>query len=176
MHEYDTFSSETLLIIFKIIFKPLFDTITIGYPHQFDLVHCVRKRMVTNAVTMDEELEYQSLTHRNRRSRGGPDRNEAGQGVQSCIISPVGDEITSGGENTLCIWDSDTGELLVGLIEDLDITVGIHLHQEVWSLDASDKFAPVFDGISAHYSITSSTTGYRFDSTALACTQLRDTA
>jgi len=99
-------------------------------------------------VTTDEELEYQSLAQRNRRSRGGPDRNEAGQGVQSCIISPVGDEIASGGENTICIWDTNTGELLVCLSEDLDITVSIHLHQEVWSLDASDKFARVFDGIS----------------------------
>jgi hypothetical protein len=61
MHEYNTFSSETLLIIFKIIVKSLLDTITIGYPHRFDLVRCVRKRMVTNAVTTDGELEYQPL-------------------------------------------------------------------------------------------------------------------
>ena len=69
---------------------------------------------------------------RNCRSRGGPDQNEARQGLQSCIISPLGDEIASGGENSLCIWDSNTGELLVGLIEGPNITVGINLHQVVW--------------------------------------------
>jgi hypothetical protein len=60
----------------------------------------------------------------------------------------LGDEIASGGKNTLFIWDRDTEELLVGLMEDLDITVGINLDQVEWSLDASDKFARVCDGVS----------------------------
>ena len=34
--------------------------------------------------------------------------------------------LASGGENALCVWDSNTGELLADLIKDLDITVGIN--------------------------------------------------
>jgi len=35
----------------------------------------------------------------------------------------LGDKIAWSGENTLCIWDSNTGKLLVvGLIENLDIS------------------------------------------------------
>jgi len=40
--------------------------------------------------------------------------------VWSVAYSPLGDRIASGGHDyTICIWDSHTGELLVGLITDL---------------------------------------------------------
>jgi WD40 repeat protein len=65
--------------------------------------------------------------------------------------SPSGNRIASGGVNkTICIWDSNTGELIVGPIEDL----GNAVTSVVWSSDgselysASDKFACVFDSVS----------------------------
>jgi len=72
--------------------------------------------------------------------------------VRSLACSPSGDRIASGGSNhTICIWDlSNTGELLVGPIEDLQNIVT----SVVWSSDssklysASDEFARVFDSIS----------------------------
>ena len=73
--------------------------------------------------------------------------------VCSLAYSPSGDRIASGGRNqTICIrvWDSNTGELLVGPIKDL----GQSVTSVVWSSDssklysASDQFARVFDSVS----------------------------
>ena len=77
---------------------------------------------------------------------------QAGQNfVRSLAYSPSGDRIASGGSNkTICIWDSNTGELLVGPIKGL----GSWVESIVWSSDssklysASDKFARVFDSVS----------------------------
>ena len=77
---------------------------------------------------------------------------ETGQNwVWSLAYSPSGDRIASGGYNeTICIWDSNTGELLVGPIKDL----GESVTSVVWSSDssklysASDEFARVFDSVS----------------------------
>jgi len=69
--------------------------------------------------------------------------------VWSVAYSPLGDRIASGGDNTICIWDSHTGEL-VGPITDLEHWV----NSVVWSSDgsklysASDFFARVFDSSS----------------------------
>ena len=69
----------------------------------------------------------------------------------SLAYSPSGDRIASGGQNkTICIWDSNTGELLVGPIKDL----GAWVTSVVWCSDstklysASDRFARVFDSVS----------------------------
>jgi WD40 repeat protein len=71
--------------------------------------------------------------------------------VTSLAYSPSGDRITSGGyRHTICIWDSNTGKLLVELTEDL----GAPVTSVVWSPDssklysASDEFACVFDSVS----------------------------
>jgi len=70
--------------------------------------------------------------------------------VYSLAYSPSGDRIASGGYNTICIRDSNTGKLLVDPIEDL----GIRVTSVVWSSDssklysASDKFARVFNSFS----------------------------
>jgi WD40 repeat protein len=69
--------------------------------------------------------------------------------IWSLAYSPSGDRIASGGDN-ICIWDCNTGKLLVGPIEDLGATVT----SVVWSSDssklysASDEFARVFDSAS----------------------------
>jgi WD40 repeat protein len=69
--------------------------------------------------------------------------------VMSLAYSPSERRIASGGDS-ICIWDSNTGELLVGPIEDLRDTVT----SVVWSSDssklysASDEFARVFDSAS----------------------------
>ncbi|OAX32267.1 WD40 repeat-like protein [Rhizopogon vinicolor AM-OR11-026] len=80
----------------------------------------------------------------------GPIKTNQGW-VRSLAYSPLGDRIASGGRNkTICIWDSNTGELLVGPIKDL----GSRVDSVVWSLDgrklysASDEFARVFDSVS----------------------------
>jgi WD40 repeat protein len=71
--------------------------------------------------------------------------------VMSLAYSPSGRRIASGGGN-ICIWDSNTGKLLVGLIEDL--RAGATVTSVVWSSDssklysASDEFARVFDSAS----------------------------
>jgi len=63
----------------------------------------------------------------------------------------LGDRIASGGKDTICIWDSHTGELHVGPITDLGSYISTCV---VWSSDgsklysASDKFARVFDSTS----------------------------
>jgi WD40 repeat protein len=70
--------------------------------------------------------------------------------VWSLAYSPLGDRIASGGDNTICICDSNTGRLLVGPVKD----VGIGVKSVVWSLDgiklysASDRFARVLDSVS----------------------------
>jgi WD40 repeat protein len=71
--------------------------------------------------------------------------------VRSLAYSPSGDRIASGGENnSICIWDSNTGKLLVGPIEYL----GAPVTSVVWSSDssklysASNEFACVFGSIS----------------------------
>jgi WD40 repeat protein len=69
--------------------------------------------------------------------------------MMSLAYSPSGDRIASGGNNkTICIWDSNTGKLLVGPIKGLEDMVT----SVVWSSDklysASDKFARVFDSLS----------------------------
>jgi len=70
--------------------------------------------------------------------------------VCSLAYSPSGDRIASGGYNTIFIWDSNTGGLLVGPIKDL----GSYVTSIVWSSDssklysASDKFARGFDSVS----------------------------
>jgi len=81
----------------------------------------------------------------------GPIKTQQG-GVDSLAYSHSGDRIASGGYNeTICIWNSHTGELLVGSIKDLE---AISVTSVVWSLDdsklysASDKFARVFDSTS----------------------------
>jgi len=53
--------------------------------------------------------------------------------VRSLAYSPSGDRIASGGYNTICIWDSNTGQLLVGPIKDL----GTGVRSVVWSSDSS---------------------------------------
>jgi len=58
----------------------------------------------------------------------GPIKTEQ-RGVDSLAYSPSGDRIASGGDKTICIWDSNTGELLVGPIEDL----GTWATSVVWS-------------------------------------------
>ncbi|OAX35104.1 WD40 repeat-like protein, partial [Rhizopogon vinicolor AM-OR11-026] len=69
--------------------------------------------------------------------------------VGSLAYSPLGDRIASGGQYTICIWDSN-GKLLVGPIKDL----GRCVESVVWSSDgrklysASDRFARVFDSAS----------------------------
>jgi len=74
---------------------------------------------------------------------------ETGQdSVESLAYSPSGDRIASGGDETICIWDSNTGNLLVGPIDDLNTVKSV-----VWSSDssklyaASDDFACVFDSV-----------------------------
>jgi WD40 repeat protein len=69
--------------------------------------------------------------------------------MQFCL--PSGDRIASGGDNdTICIWDIKTGELLVGPVEDL----GHGVTSLIWSSDnsrlyaACDGFARVIDSIS----------------------------
>ncbi|OAX36847.1 WD40 repeat-like protein [Rhizopogon vinicolor AM-OR11-026] len=81
----------------------------------------------------------------------GPIKTQQG-GVDSLAYSHSGDRIASGGYNeTICIWNSHTGELLVGSIKDLE---AMSVTSVVWSLDdskfysASDKFARVFDSTS----------------------------
>ncbi|OAX37062.1 WD40 repeat-like protein, partial [Rhizopogon vinicolor AM-OR11-026] len=76
---------------------------------------------------------------------------ETNQGwVRSVAYSPLGDRIASGGDKTICIWDSYTGKLLVGPIKDLRLGV----ESVVWSLNGrklysvSDKFAHVLDSFS----------------------------
>jgi WD40 repeat protein len=70
--------------------------------------------------------------------------------VWSLAYSPSGDRIASGGHNNICIWDSNTGKLLVVPIEDL----GCSVTSVVWSSDssklysASDEFVRVFDSVS----------------------------
>jgi WD40 repeat protein len=86
--------------------------------------------------------------------------------ARSLAYSPSGDKIASGGDNNICIWDSNTGKLLVGPINDLGYTVTPSI---VWSSDssklysASDEFARVFDSVSGtllhrfkHYSVLNS--------------------
>ncbi|KAJ8589239.1 WD40 repeat-like protein [Rhizopogon salebrosus TDB-379] len=69
--------------------------------------------------------------------------------VMSLAYSPSGRRIVSGGDN-ICIWDSNTGKLLLGPIKDLRDTVT----SVVWSSDssklysASDEFVRVFDSVS----------------------------
>ncbi|OAX36854.1 WD40 repeat-like protein [Rhizopogon vinicolor AM-OR11-026] len=92
-----------------------------------------------------------------RRAGGGEVEPEVGpietrqDGVKSLAYSHSGDRIASGGYNgTIYIWNSNTGKLLVGPIEDL----GDWVRSVVWSLDdsklysASDTFARVFDSVS----------------------------
>ena len=76
---------------------------------------------------------------------------EAGEDrVCSLAYSPSGDRIASGGDKTICILDSNTGELLISPIKDL----GTVVTAVVWSSDSSklyatsDEFARVFDSIS----------------------------
>jgi WD40 repeat protein len=70
--------------------------------------------------------------------------------VYSLSYSPSGDRVASGGNTTICIWDSNTGELLVGPMEDM----GHEVMSAVWSPDgsklysASDQFVRVFDSTS----------------------------
>jgi len=80
----------------------------------------------------------------------GPTKTNLNQGsVYTVAYSPLGDRIASGDER-ICIWDSHTGELLVGPITGL----GLWVDSVVWSSDgsklysASDFFARVFDSTS----------------------------
>ncbi|KAG2138648.1 WD40-repeat-containing domain protein [Suillus bovinus] len=81
----------------------------------------------------------------------GPIETEQG-GVCALAYSPSGERITSGGDNTICIWNTKTGELVVGPIHDPG---KFYVSSLVWSLDgaklyfASDEFARVFDSTSA---------------------------
>jgi WD40 repeat protein len=81
--------------------------------------------------------------------------------IESLSWSPRGSHLASGRNDgttqTICIWDSNTGELIVGPIEDLGNAVRPSV---VWSsggselYSASDKFARVFDSVSGtqlHY-------------------------
>ncbi|KAG1818671.1 WD40-repeat-containing domain protein [Suillus subaureus] len=69
------------------------------------------------------------------------------EGVQSLAYSPSGDRLASGGFNTICIWDTKTGEHVIDPIEGL----GLFVTSLVWLSDstklysASDEFARVFD-------------------------------
>ncbi|KAG1849188.1 WD40-repeat-containing domain protein [Suillus subalutaceus] len=68
------------------------------------------------------------------------------EGVEALAYSPSGDRIASGGFNTICVWDTKTGQPVVG-----PISLGLSVTSLVWSSDstklysASDKFARVFD-------------------------------
>ncbi|OAX31590.1 WD40 repeat-like protein [Rhizopogon vinicolor AM-OR11-026] len=81
---------------------------------------------------------------------GSTERWSGLNGVDSLAYSHSGDRIASGHSETIYIWNSNTGELLVGPIED----PGSRVSSVVWSLDdsklysASDKFAHVFDSTS----------------------------
>jgi len=68
--------------------------------------------------------------------------------VCSVAYSPSGDRIASGGCNNISIWDSHTGGLLVGPIQDQGYVTSV-----VWSLDGSkvyctSKVARVLDSVS----------------------------
>jgi len=71
----------------------------------------------------------------------------ANQGwVWSIAYSPSGDRIASGGRDNISIWDSHTGNLLVGPIQ-------VKVYSIVWSLDGSKLYsggdsARVFDSTS----------------------------
>jgi WD40 repeat protein len=56
--------------------------------------------------------------------------------VMSLAYSPSGRRIVSGGDN-ICIWDSNTGKLLLGPIKDLRDTVT----SVVWSSDSSKLYS-----------------------------------
>ncbi|KAG2115041.1 WD40-repeat-containing domain protein [Suillus clintonianus] len=68
-------------------------------------------------------------------------------GVYALAYSLSGDRIASGGNKAICIWNTKTGELVIGAIEGLQK----YVTSLVWSLDstklysASDNFARVFD-------------------------------
>ncbi|KAG2348227.1 WD40 repeat-like protein [Suillus weaverae] len=70
--------------------------------------------------------------------------------VRALAYSPSGERIASGGDETICVWDTKTGKLVVGPIKDLGNTVS----SVVWSSDstklysASDNFARVFNSTS----------------------------
>ncbi|KAG2344360.1 WD40 repeat-like protein [Suillus weaverae] len=72
--------------------------------------------------------------------------------VYALAFSPSGNRIASGGYNTICIWDTKTGELIVGPIDIEDL--GLPVTSLVWSSDnnklysASNKCARVFDSTS----------------------------
>jgi len=75
---------------------------------------------------------------------------ETGQDhVYSLAYSLSGDKIASGGYDTICIWDSNTGQLVVGPIK-----VGAPVRSVVWSSDSSKLYsalgnlALVFDSVS----------------------------
>lgn len=69
-------------------------------------------------------------------------------GICTLAYSPLGERIASGGDNTICIWDTRTGELVVGPIKGLG---KFYVPSLVWSSDdtkiyfASDEFARVLD-------------------------------
>jgi hypothetical protein len=67
----------------------------------------------------------------------GPIKTEQG-GVLALAYSPSGNKIASGGKNqTICIWDSKTGELVVEPIKDL----GHYVWSVVWSLYNTKLYA-----------------------------------
>ncbi|KAJ8580874.1 WD40 repeat-like protein [Rhizopogon salebrosus TDB-379] len=88
----------------------------------------------------------------------GPIVLDGSYGMDSLAYSPSGDRIASGGQYTsICIWDSNTGGLLVGPIKDCGKVV--RCNSLVWSSDGSKLYcssehgpfsqaARVFDSIS----------------------------
>jgi len=76
----------------------------------------------------------------------GPIKTNQGW-VYSVAFSPSGDRIASGGGANISIWNSNTGKLLVGPIQDR------YVYSVVWSLDGSKlysagSFVRVFDSTS----------------------------
>ncbi|KAG2749312.1 WD40 repeat-like protein [Suillus brevipes Sb2] len=91
----------------------------------------------------------------------GPIKTEQGH-VRALAYSPSGESIASGGYNTICVWNTTTGKLVVGPIRNLRASqtpthrrsLRASVTSLVWSSDstklysASDRFARVFDSTS----------------------------
>jgi len=85
---------------------------------------------------------------------------ETEERVECLAYSPSGDRIIASGvyKYTICIWDSNTGELLLGPIKD----IGIWVSSVVWSSDSSKLYC-VSSGHARVLDSVSGTELHRFD-------------